>query len=208
MSHYNSIKVLDKDAASDSNLVQHLNRFQKSVPVCRPIDEKQPVTEESEPAAEPPEALEEVTAPRDDCRVRILFERCLIACALYEEFWTRVRTFKLMPRTQWSHPNSVLCVSVLHTYFVCVQYTQYLESQNVEEARAIFKRACEIHLMRRPNIYMQWATFEERHGMTKHSVHTHSHTHTRPGTGSIGNAFCRQSLLRLGCISEYISHLS
>lgn len=25
-----------------------------------------------------------------DRRVRILFERCLIACALYEEFWTKV----------------------------------------------------------------------------------------------------------------------
>lgn len=74
-----------------------------------------------------------------------------------------------MSRIQWWHPNSLLCVLVLHTYFVCVQYTRYLESQNVEEARAVFKRACEIHLTRRPNIYMQWATFEERHGMPKHT---------------------------------------
>lgn len=71
---------------------------------------------------------------------------------------------------QRSHPNCFY-VFMLHTYFVCVQYTQYLESQNVEEARAVFKRACEIHLTRRPNIYMQWATFEERHGMAKHTVH-------------------------------------
>lgn len=60
---------------------------------------------------------------------------------------------------------------MFYTYFVCVQYTQYLESQSsVEEARAVFKRACEIHLTRRPNIYMQWATFEERNGTTKHST--------------------------------------
>lgn len=78
----------------------------------------------------------------------------------------------VMPRIQWSHPDSVLCVLGLQTYFVCVQYTRYLESQTVEEARAVFKRACEIHLPRRPNIYMQWATFEERHGMTEHTVHT------------------------------------
>ncbi|CAG09750.1 unnamed protein product, partial [Tetraodon nigroviridis] len=74
---------------------------------------------------------EEGPGRRDDSRVRVLFERCLIACALYEEFWTR--------------------------------YARYLESHNVEEARAVFKRACEIHLTRRPNICMQWATFEERH---------------------------------------------
>uniref|UniRef100_A0A3P8Q3N8 Uncharacterized protein n=2 Tax=Astatotilapia calliptera TaxID=8154 RepID=A0A3P8Q3N8_ASTCA len=64
--------------------------------------------------------------------VRILFERCLIACALYEEFWSR--------------------------------YIQYLEPQSVDEARAVYKRACEIHLAYKPNIHMHWATFEERHG--------------------------------------------
>uniref|UniRef100_A0A3Q1CK86 Uncharacterized protein n=1 Tax=Amphiprion ocellaris TaxID=80972 RepID=A0A3Q1CK86_AMPOC len=68
----------------------------------------------------------------DDHRVRILFERCLIACALYEEFWIR--------------------------------YIQYLEPQSVDEARAVYKRACEVHLAYKPNIHMQWATFEERHG--------------------------------------------
>lgn len=60
-------------------------------------------------------------------------------------------------------------ICMFYTHFVCVQYTQYLESYNVEEARAVFKRACEIHLTRRPNICMQWATFEERHGRTRHS---------------------------------------
>uniref|UniRef100_A0A3B5KW22 Si:ch211-114c17.1 n=1 Tax=Xiphophorus couchianus TaxID=32473 RepID=A0A3B5KW22_9TELE len=67
-----------------------------------------------------------------DHRVRILFERCLIACALYEEFWTR--------------------------------YIQYLEPQGVQETRAVYRRACQVHLPNKPNIHMQWATFEERHG--------------------------------------------
>ncbi|KAL0973872.1 hypothetical protein UPYG_G00212260 [Umbra pygmaea] len=67
-----------------------------------------------------------------DGRVRILFERCLIACALYEEFWTR--------------------------------YIQYLEPQSLEEARAVFRRACEIHLAHKHTMHLQWATFEERHG--------------------------------------------
>lgn len=44
------------------------------------------------------------------------------------------------------------------------QYTQYLEPHSVEEARAVFRRACQVHLTHKPNIHMQWATFEERHG--------------------------------------------
>uniref|UniRef100_A0A8C7P661 Si:ch211-114c17.1 n=1 Tax=Oncorhynchus mykiss TaxID=8022 RepID=A0A8C7P661_ONCMY len=67
-----------------------------------------------------------------DRRVRILFERCLIACALYEEFWTK--------------------------------YVQYLEPQSLDEARGVFRRACEIHLAHKHTMHLQWATFEERHG--------------------------------------------
>uniref|UniRef100_A0A6Q2XYU9 Pre-mRNA-processing factor 39 n=1 Tax=Esox lucius TaxID=8010 RepID=A0A6Q2XYU9_ESOLU len=67
-----------------------------------------------------------------DWEVRILFERCLIACALYEEFWTK--------------------------------YIQYLEPQSLDEARAVFRRACEIHLAHKHTMHLQWATFEERHG--------------------------------------------
>lgn len=50
---------------------------------------------QGETETEDPEFLE---ALRDsgvvaggDRRVRVLFERCLIACALYEEFWTKVK---------------------------------------------------------------------------------------------------------------------
>ncbi|XP_049441315.1 pre-mRNA-processing factor 39 [Epinephelus fuscoguttatus] len=95
-------------------------------------DPNQAAAEGSEVTAQPQEQSEDTAVATDDHRVRILFERCLIACALYEEFWTR--------------------------------YTQYLEPQSVDEARAVFKRACEIHLIYKPNIHMQWATFEERHG--------------------------------------------
>ncbi|KAM3611958.1 uncharacterized protein V6R79_000026 [Siganus canaliculatus] len=95
-------------------------------------DPSQAVTEGSEVTAQSQEEPVEAVGACDNHRVRILFERCLIACALYEEFWTR--------------------------------YTQYLESQSVDEARAVFRRACEIHLTHKPNIHMCWATFEERHG--------------------------------------------
>lgn len=42
-----------------------------------------------EEGSEEQEAFGSSPVPKDDSRVRILFERCLIACALYEEFWTR-----------------------------------------------------------------------------------------------------------------------
>ncbi|XP_023263114.1 pre-mRNA-processing factor 39-like [Seriola lalandi dorsalis] len=95
-------------------------------------DPNQAATEGSEVTAQTHEVSEDAAVALDDHRVRILFERCLIACALYEEFWTR--------------------------------YIQYLEPQSVDEARAVYKRACEVHLTYKPNIHMQWATFEERHG--------------------------------------------
>ncbi|KAJ8405165.1 hypothetical protein AAFF_G00321560 [Aldrovandia affinis] len=65
-------------------------------------------------------------------RVLMLFERCLIACALYEEFWTK--------------------------------YVRYLEQHSVEEARSVYRRACEIHLAHKHSMHLQWAIFEERHG--------------------------------------------
>ncbi|KAK2849032.1 hypothetical protein Q5P01_008866 [Channa striata] len=95
-------------------------------------DPNQAATEGSEVTVQPQEGSGDAEVARDDHRVRILFERCLIACALYEEFWTR--------------------------------YIQYLEPQSVDEARAVYRRACEIHLTNKPNIHMHWATFEERHG--------------------------------------------
>lgn len=66
---------------------------------------------EAQGANEPPEGTEgtsvegqEPTKPAEGVaghkRVLILFERCLIACALYEEFWTKVLT--LLVVMQWA----------------------------------------------------------------------------------------------------------
>ncbi|XP_047658217.1 pre-mRNA-processing factor 39 isoform X2 [Tachysurus fulvidraco] len=68
----------------------------------------------------------------DHRRVKILFERCLIACALYEEFWDK--------------------------------YVQYLQPRSLEEARSVYRRACEIHLPYKHSFHLQWAMFEEQHG--------------------------------------------
>ncbi|KAM4621804.1 pre-mRNA-processing factor 39 isoform 1-T1 [Polymixia lowei] len=109
--------------------IAQLNKDTKD-PSQEPNQEAEEGSEATPQAQEGSEGSDEVSS--NDHRVRILFERCLIACALYEEFWTR--------------------------------YVQYLEPQSLDEARAVYRRACEIHLTHKHTIHMQWATFEERHG--------------------------------------------
>ncbi|KAI4802085.1 hypothetical protein KUCAC02_019943 [Chaenocephalus aceratus] len=65
-------------------------------------------------------------------RVVVLFERCLIACALYEEFWTK--------------------------------YAKYLEGYSTDGVRHVYKKACTIHLPKKPAIHLLWAAFEEQQG--------------------------------------------
>ncbi|XP_041661990.1 pre-mRNA-processing factor 39 [Cheilinus undulatus] len=65
-------------------------------------------------------------------RVVVLFERCLIACALYEEFW--------------------------------IKYAKYLEGFSTDGVRHVYKKACTIHLPKKPAIHLLWAAFEEQQG--------------------------------------------
>ncbi|KAG8003984.1 Pre-mRNA-processing factor 39 [Nibea albiflora] len=131
---YFHVKPLDRLQlrAWHSYLDWEIAQLNKDTKDPNQADPDQTVTEGSDVTDQPQEESEDAVVAHDDYRVRILFERCLIACALYEEFWTR--------------------------------YTQYLEAQSVDEARAVFRRACEVHLAYKPNIHMHWATFEERHG--------------------------------------------
>ncbi|XP_071974374.1 pre-mRNA-processing factor 39-like isoform X2 [Engystomops pustulosus] len=65
-------------------------------------------------------------------RIIVLYERCLMPCAKYEEFW--------------------------------LSYAQYMEEYSVDSARAIFERACRVHLPLKFTLHLQWALFEEKHG--------------------------------------------
>ncbi|XP_037606894.1 pre-mRNA-processing factor 39 isoform X1 [Sebastes umbrosus] len=65
-------------------------------------------------------------------RVVVLFERCLIACSLYEEFWTK--------------------------------YAKYLEGYSSDSVRHVYKKACDIHMPKKPAIHLLWAAFEEQQG--------------------------------------------
>ncbi|CAL8100707.1 unnamed protein product [Calicophoron daubneyi] len=66
-------------------------------------------------------------------RVRVLYERCLIACALYEHFWIRY-----------------------------ARYLEYVEC-DIPAAREVWRRACTVHLRYKPTIHWHWGCFEERY---------------------------------------------
>lgn len=73
----------------------------------------------------------------DRKRILVLFERCLIACALYEEFWLKLIRYLETSR----------------------------EDEEFEwRARDCYERACNIHHPDKPSLLMMWAAFEETHG--------------------------------------------
>ncbi|XP_046971445.1 pre-mRNA-processing factor 39 isoform X2 [Vanessa cardui] len=71
-------------------------------------------------------------------RALVLHERCLIACALYEEFWMRL--IKFLEERIPSDPELVA----------------------VE--REVLERACGVHHLDKPELHMHWAQFEEAQG--------------------------------------------
>ncbi|XP_034484806.1 pre-mRNA-processing factor 39 isoform X2 [Drosophila innubila] len=68
-------------------------------------------------------------------RILVLFERCLIACALYDDFWLKM-----------------------------LRYLESLgeESPDVLDiTRDVYRRACRIHHADKPSLHLMWAAFEE-----------------------------------------------
>ena len=81
----------------------------------------------------------------DHERTIVLYERCLIACALYEDMWIRVGWLQFCAVTS------------------SLQYARYLESRSdTDAARMVYKRACQIHLPKKPNPHLAWSAFEEK----------------------------------------------
>jgi pre-mRNA-processing factor 39 len=79
----------------------------------------------------------------DSVRILVLFERCLIACALYEEFWIKL-----------------------------IRYLETNQSDPQFEAktRDVFQRACLIHHTDKPSLHLMWSTFEETYGNVDKAV--------------------------------------
>ncbi|CAG0883059.1 unnamed protein product [Cyprideis torosa] len=76
----------------------------------------------------------------DPIRIRTLFERCLIACAYYEEFWRKYADYLIQNGTG--------------------------DPQEEQEAviRDVYARACTIHLPKKIHIHFEYAAFEEARG--------------------------------------------
>lgn len=45
-----------------------------------------------------------------------------------------------------------------------LKYARYMEPHSKEGVSAVFRRACHIHLPKKPNIHLQWAAYEEQQG--------------------------------------------
>jgi len=76
----------------------------------------------------------EIESNSSDRTVRNLFERCMVSCALYEDLW--------------------------------LKYADWAENKakDIPLARDCYRRCCKIHLPKRANCRLEWATFEERQG--------------------------------------------
>ncbi|KAG6449982.1 pre-mRNA-processing factor 39 isoform X2 [Manduca sexta] len=71
-------------------------------------------------------------------RALVLHERCLIACALYEEFWMRL--VKFLEERAESDPELIAI------------------------EREVLERACTVHHLDKPDLHLYWAHFEEAQG--------------------------------------------
>uniref|UniRef100_T1PH07 Pre-mRNA-processing factor 39 n=1 Tax=Musca domestica TaxID=7370 RepID=T1PH07_MUSDO len=70
----------------------------------------------------------------DRKRILVLFERCLIACALYDEFWLKMIRY---------------LETILHEPGIPAILSD------------VFRRACEIHHPDKPSLHLMWSAFEE-----------------------------------------------
>ncbi|XP_058825277.1 pre-mRNA-processing factor 39 [Topomyia yanbarensis] len=73
----------------------------------------------------------------DEKRILVLFERCLIACALYDDFWLKLIRY-LDSRSD--------------------------EPDIIPRIRDAYERACTIHHPDKPSLHLLWSAFEEAQG--------------------------------------------
>ncbi|KAJ8290503.1 hypothetical protein GJAV_G00013720 [Gymnothorax javanicus] len=97
-------------------------------------------------------------------RVVVLFERCLVACALYEDLWIKGMAC-LPPDLTAAFAN---CVASLRPTLqkLILMYAKYMENHSTEAVRHVYKRACVMHLPSKPTVHLLWAAFEEQQGNT------------------------------------------
>jgi len=108
---YFHVKPLERSALVTWN--EYLDYMKKSIPEQAPKGFKK-----------------EISCSVDD--LKIIYQRCLIPCALYEEFWLSY-----------------------------INWLETLEGDNIETIREVYTQACTSHLQNKINIHLRWAMFEE-----------------------------------------------
>ncbi|CAG8660007.1 21611_t:CDS:2, partial [Racocetra persica] len=110
----------------------------------------------------------------DDTRIQVLYERCLVACALYEEFWQRYARWMISKnRLDDARNIYVRATSVfipisrpsIRLSFACFEEQQ----GNIDESRAIYKMVLDA-LPGHVEAIMKYAHFERRRHLDDLSV--------------------------------------
>lgn len=87
----------------------------------------------------------------------LLYERCLIACAQYEEFWGQYARYLERRLDAAAEPAAEAEAE---------QQQQLPPADPAAGVREVYKRACLVHCPTKPSIRLQWAAFEESRGET------------------------------------------
>ena len=48
------------------------------------------------------------------------------------------------------------------------KYAKYMENHSVEAVQNVYKRACMMHLPKKPTVHLLWAAFEEQQGKSEY----------------------------------------
>ncbi|KAF8422891.1 hypothetical protein EV426DRAFT_150960 [Tirmania nivea] len=105
----------------------------------------------------------------DFSRIQFLYERCLVTCAFYDEFWLRyVRWMYAQDGKEEEVRNiyqrACMCYAPISRPAIRLQYTVFEESQGrIDVARAIYE-AILLLLPGHIETIISWANFERRHG--------------------------------------------
>ncbi|CAG2159595.1 unnamed protein product [Oppiella nova] len=83
----------------------------------------------------------------NDCNVILLFERCMVSCALYEFMWVRYSNYLIDKRYEMMRTGK-----------------EFFENFDINAIRSVFRRATQIHMKKSFKIHNLWALFEEREG--------------------------------------------
>ncbi|KAI9553562.1 hypothetical protein GHT06_021480 [Daphnia sinensis] len=78
----------------------------------------------------------------DQLRIDTLFERCLIACALYDEYW------------------------LMYAQHLESRWNDELDNRPLieKQLRSVYRRACTVHVYDKTTLYLMWSNFEEKTG--------------------------------------------